>query len=137
MTHKICRFSIFTLILFLISCGKKEDVAIQRLGTQEVLAALKNAGATNIKQQERETESMRSNAFREAYDFEISEVSPKGGQVIFFDDPSHGESMFAYYDALKAIAGPYLYITADNTILLQMNSGLKPETAKKFAKILE
>lgn len=43
---------------------------------------------------------------------------------------------FAYFDALKNIAGPYLYQSPNGKVVLQLNAGLTEETAKKLEQAI-
>jgi transcriptional regulator with XRE-family HTH domain len=65
--------------------------------------------------------------------FEVASVAPKGGQVFTCDTKQNCDAIFAYFDALKALAGPYTYQSPGGTVVAQLNSGLKPDEAAKFA----
>lgn len=53
------------------------------------------------------------------------------------DTKQNCDAIYAYFDALKAIAGPYLYQSDGGRVVLQLNSGLTPETAAKFAETIK
>lgn len=44
---------------------------------------------------------------------------------------------FPKYDALKALAGPYVYQSPSGTVVAQLNSGLTPDEAKKFEQAIQ
>ena len=64
--------------------------------------------------------------------FEVASVAPKGGQYFVCDTKKNCDAIFAYFDALKALAGPYTYQSPSGTVVVQLNSGLKPDEAAKF-----
>jgi hypothetical protein len=56
----------------------------------------------------------------------------RGGQFFICDTKQNCDAIFAYFDALKALAGPYLYQSPSGTVVVQLNSGLSPEEAFKY-----
>jgi hypothetical protein len=49
--------------------------------------------------------------------FEIPSVAPKGGQFFVCDTKKNCDAIYAYYDALKALAGPYMYQSPSGTVV--------------------
>lgn len=60
----------------------------------------------------------------------------KGGQIFMCSKKSYCDSIYAYFDALKGLAGPYLFRNADGTIIAQLNSGHTPASAERYEKVL-
>lgn len=60
----------------------------------------------------------------------------KGGQIFICSKKSYCDSIYAYFDALKGLAGPYLFQNADGTIVAQLNSGHTPASAERYEKVL-
>ena len=81
--------------------------------------------------------SVLPNVFDERLGFAVGEVSPKGGQIFVCRSRQNCDALYAYFDALKALAGPYTYQSAGGTVVAQLNSGLTPDTAAKFQEIVE
>jgi hypothetical protein len=48
------------------------------------------------------------------------------------DSKQNCDALYAYFDALKSLAGPYLYQSSDGRVVVQMNSGLTPDEAAKY-----
>ena len=64
----------------------------------------------------------------------------RGGQkehMCACDTKKNCDAIYAYYDALKALAGPYVYQSPSGTVVAQLNSGLTPDEAKKFEQAIK
>lgn len=103
-----------------------------------VLAALVNAqtGMFNFEYLDRQSDSLMPQSFDERISFTLPEVSPKGGQIFVCSKKKNCDAIFAYFDALKGMAGPYLYRNKDGRVVAQLNSRLKPDTAEAFESAL-
>jgi hypothetical protein len=64
-------------------------------------------------------------------------VGDKGGQYFICDTKQNCDAIFAYYDALKALAGPYTYQSGSGLVVVQLNSELTPDAAAKVADALK
>ena len=71
------------------------------------------------------------------YVFEVPSVAPKGGQVFVCSTKQNCDAIYAYFDALKALAGPYLYRSPSGAVVAQLNSGLDAATADTFKAAIE
>lgn len=69
--------------------------------------------------------------------FEVPSVAPKGGQVFVCSTKQNCDAIYAYFDALKALAGPYLYRSPSGAVVAQLNSGLDAATADTFKAAIE
>ena len=109
------------------------------ISAQEVINNFNTAGLeiSDIQPGEREPNSPLPNSYKERLRFSIAEVAPKGGQVFICDTKKNCDAIYAYFDALKALAGPYLYQSPSGTVVAQLNSGLTPDTAAKFEEVIE
>lgn len=90
------------------------------------------AGATNIHDDAINASAPVPRSFTAHQAFEIASVAPKGGQYFICDTKKNCDAIYAYYDALKALAGPYTYQSPSGTVVAQLNSGLTPDEAAKF-----
>ncbi|MGQ0287139.1 hypothetical protein ACT2CV_08045 [Pasteurellaceae bacterium 22721_9_1] len=75
--------------------------------------------------------------FKERFAFSIPEVAPKGGQAFICGEKMHCDPVYAYFNALKDLAGPYLYQSPNGKVVIQLNSGLTPETAQKLEQAIK
>lgn len=105
---------------------------------EEVVTALQKAGTgiTAIKPIPRDPSSPRPNSFRENFAFALPSVAPKGGQFFICDTRKYCDAIFSYYDALKGLAGPYLYRSKDGLVVAQLNSGLEPKVAEQIKSVI-
>lgn len=128
------RVVLVALLLSLSACGAGPAVT-----AQQVIDAFNDAGlgVADVVPGERTPDSPLPNSYREHLTFSVPEVSPKGGQVFVCDSKRNCDALYAYFDTLKAIAGPYTYQSAGGTVVVQLNSGLTPETAAKFDAVMQ
>lgn len=105
---------------------------------QEVIDKFNEAGlgVSDVRPWEQTEDSPRPNSYLENLRFSIPEVAPDGGQVFVCDTKRNCDALYAYFDALIALAGPHLYQSPSGTVVAQLNSGLTPETASKFENII-
>jgi hypothetical protein len=118
---------IITITVLLASCGGAPAVT-----AQQVAEKLTAAGATNIHDDAIGADVPVPKSFTAHQAFEIPSVTPKGGQFFVCDTKKNCDAIYAYYDALKALAGPYTYRSPSGTVVAQLNSGLTPDEAAKF-----
>lgn len=116
------------VVLALAACGGAPAGA----SGDQVKTAITGLGATDWKADPIETSAPVPHSFKEHYAFSIPSVAPKGGQVFLCDTKKNCDAIYAYFDALKALAGPYLYQSPSGTVVAQLNSGLTPDEAAKY-----
>lgn len=118
----------------LVGCSQPEPMTADK-----VVAALQSAGTgiTAVKTLPRDPSSPRPSSFRENIAFALPSVAPKGGQLFVCDKREYCDAIFSYYDALKGLAGPYLYRSGDGLIVAQLNSGLEPKAAEQVQAVVE
>lgn len=106
---------------------------------QGVIDQFKTAGITveNARPAERQPNSPVPQSFKENLVFTVPRLGDKGGQVFVCDTKQNCDAIYAYFDALKGLAGPYLYQSAGGTVVAQLNSGLMPEEAAKFEQVVK
>lgn len=123
------------LVLFLAGCG---GAAPPARTAQSVIDAWNAAGlgVADVVVAERDAASPVPNSYTERLTFSIPEVAPDGGQVFVCDTKQNCDAIYAYYEALAGLAGPYLYRSGDGRVVAQLNSGLTPETAARFQAAL-
>lgn len=120
------------LTLLLFGCRTAAPVA-----AQEVLDRFTAAGMiSDIRPGERSEGSPLPNSYQEYYRFTIPEVAPDGGQLFVCDTKRNCDALVAYFDAWLAVAGPYLYQSPGGLVVVQLNSGLTPDQAAKFAAVV-
>lgn len=118
--------------LILIACGGASAPPID-----QVSAALTGAGATDIREEPLEAGAPVPRSFAAHRVFTLAPVAPKGGQYFVCDTARNCDAIYAYYDALKALAGPYTYRGKSGLVVVQLNSGLTPEQAAPFERAME
>jgi hypothetical protein len=59
-------------------------------------------------------------------------IGDKGGQYFICDTKRNCDAIYAYFDALKALAGPYTYRSGGGLVVVQLNSELAPDAAAKI-----
>lgn len=125
---------LLALCLGLAACG----APAAPLTASGVVEAFTAAGieVSNVQPGVREADSPVPNSFREFSTFTIASVAPSGGQVFVCDTKPNCDAIYAYFDALKALAGPYLYQSPNGLVVAQLNSGLTPDEAKKFETVI-
>lgn len=123
-----------TCVFLLLACNASTPIS-----AQEVIDKLNTAGLaiTDVRAGERTSDSPLPNSYKERLEFSIQEVAPKGGQVFVCDTKRNCDAIYAYFDALIALAGPYLYQSPNGMVVTQLNSGLTPETAAKFEEVIK
>lgn len=117
----------FLVVVSLFGCGGAPGVT-----AQQVAEKLTAAGATNMHDEQVAASVPVPKSFTAHQAFEIASVAPKGGQFFICDTKKNCDAIYAYFDALKALAGPYTYQSPGGTVVAQFNSGLKPDEAAKF-----
>jgi hypothetical protein len=114
-------------LVLLVSCGGAPAVT-----AQQVAEKFTAAGATNIHDEQLGADVPVPKSYTAHQVFEIASVAPKGGQFFICDTKKNCDAIYAYFDALKALAGPYTYRSPGGTVVAQLNSGLSPDEAAKF-----
>ena len=125
---------VLTTALFALSACADEKP------TQESLVSAMQASGVEIndvRALERDPNSPLPHSFTTNFAFSIPEVAPKGGQAFICEEKKLCDPLYAYFDALKGLGGPYYYQSSKGLVVLQLNKGLTPETAKKLEKSLE
>lgn len=131
------RYVVFLLLIILLTaCGGAPAGAVTAQG---VLDQFKAAGLSveNVKTGERADGSPLPNSYKENLTFTTASLGDKGGQVFVCDTRQNCDAIFAYFDGLKALAGPYLYQSPGGTVVAQLNSGLQPDEAAKFEQVVK
>src|SRR5690349_21613714 len=113
---------IIIVAVFLVACGGAAPPSA--VSGQSVIDAWNTAGleVTDVQTPERDPESPVPNSYQERVTFTIGEVAPDGGQVFVCDTKQNCDAIFAYFEALTALAGPYLYQSPDGRVVAQLNS---------------
>ncbi|MBK5145958.1 hypothetical protein I2494_20015 [Budviciaceae bacterium BWR-B9] len=126
------KISLGFILLVLAGCGEKAMTA------QDIVAQFKLAGVEimDVKTPDRNPKSPIPNSYKEHISFSIPEVAPKGGQIFTCDKKEYCDAIYSYFDALKAFAGPYTYQSKNGLVVIQLNSGLTPETAEKLKAVI-
>ncbi|SUA58057.1 OB-fold protein [Oligella urethralis] len=98
----------------------------------EYITALKNSGVEIYDVKDITDEDFLFTGFKQSIKFSIPEVAPQGGQMFICEEKKLCDPIYDYYDSLKFLAGPFLYQSPKGLVILQLNSDLKEETAKKL-----
>lgn len=126
-------FLISAVALF-SACSSKEPV------TQATLVAALTKGSvplSDLQNPPRDPSSPLPNSYSERFSFALPSVAPKGGQAFICAEKAHCDAIYAYFYALKALAGPYLYRSKDGLVVVQLNSGLQPDAAAPVKTVVE
>jgi hypothetical protein len=118
----------------LIGCSQPEPITSDKL-----LTVLKASGVeySNVQLPERNPSSPVPNSYKEHLVLTLPSVAPKGGQFFICEKREYCDALFAYFDALKGLAGPYLYRSKDGLVVAQLNSGLEPKAAEQVQTVVE
>jgi len=134
MTMKRTAIAAALAAIALMGCGSKEPMTPDKL-----IAALKagNVQVSDVKQPARDPSGPMPNSYNDRITFSLPSVAPKGGQAFICDKKENCDALFSYFDALKALAGPYLYHSKDGLVVAQLNSGLAPQDADPVRAVIE
>lgn len=99
------------IALLLMGCGGSA-------AAPDVVGALTSAGAQNIKEEALADGVPVPRSYQKRHVFEVASVAPKGGQAFTCDTKKNCDAIFAYFDAMKALAGPYTYQSAGGTVVV-------------------
>ncbi|MCF6758272.1 hypothetical protein L3X14_16970 [Pseudomonas balearica] len=118
----------------LAGCGQPEPVTGDKL-----LSALKDGGVeySNVQHPERNPSSPVPNSYKEHLVLTLPSIAPKGGQFFICDKKEYCDALYSYFDALKGLAGPYLYRSKDGLVVAQLNSGLQTQAAEQVQGVIE
>lgn len=75
-------------------------------------------------------------SFKENVTFTVPRLNNKGGQFFVCDTKKNCDAIYAYFDALKALAGPYTYQSPNGLLVAQLDSGLTPAEANQFEQVV-
>lgn len=120
------------LVFILGACSKTPpsiDDVMTKLGTSGVQVE-------NIQKPGVNSSSLLPKTYKEHAVFSVPSVAPSGGQVFVCEAAKDCDVLFQYFDRLKALAGPYLYKSKDGLVVMQLNSGLSADEAKKLGNIV-
>lgn len=134
MIRSIAGAALATCVLTLAGCGSSEPMTPEKVQT-----ALKAGGVpfTDVKSPARDPASPLPNSYKDRFTFALPSVAPKGGQVFICEKKEHCDAIYSYLDALKGLAGPYLYRSQDGRVVAQLNSGLQPSEAEPVRAVIE
>lgn len=106
---------------------------------QQVIDRFVAAGleVSDVRPGERTEGTPLPNTYEENIDFTVAEVAPKGGQIFVCKTKEYCDTLMTYFDAFKALAGPYLYQSPNGLVVAQLNSGLTTDTAEKFEEVIK
>lgn len=131
---KVALSAVLISVAALFGCSSKAPPT-----QASILAALQAKGVqvSDVQNPPRDPSSPLPNSYKEHFSFALPSVAPKGGQVFICAEKSHCDAIYAYFDALKALAGPYLYRSKDGLVVAQLNSGLTPDAAVKIGNVID
>lgn len=122
------------IVVALTGCSNSEPMT-----GDKVVASLKaaNISVSDVHKPVRDPSSPMPNSYSDRVSFALPSVAPKGGQVFVCDKKEYCDAIFTYFDALKAMAGPYLLRSKDGLVVAQLNSGLQPSDVEPVRKVIE
>ena len=86
--------------LLLAACGDKA------ITSEDLVSTMKASGVEINDVKDLKNDKFMVQGFKERFAFSIPEVAPKGGQAFICEKKEQCTPVFAYFDALKNIAGP-------------------------------
>jgi hypothetical protein len=106
---------------------------------QKVLDDFKAAGlpVENVTTPPRDPSAPLPNSYTERLTFTVPALGDKGGQVFVCETKQHCGALYAYFDGLKGLAGPYLYQSPNGLVVAQLNKGHDAATAAKYQAVIE
>lgn len=130
--------SLVEQLLVSASPSLTKQTANETLTSQIVIDQLIKAGfdLQEINYPERELDTPLPQSFDEHVEFVLPEIYPKGGQFFICSTKKNCDALYAYFDALKAIGGPYYYQSRGGKVVIQMNSGLSPDSASGIEAVV-
>jgi hypothetical protein len=125
----------WAFVSILTACGSSPTLVT----AESVIDKFKNAGleVNNVQPGVRQPDTPLPNSYKEHLTFSLPEVDPRGGQIFVCDTKQNCDAIFAYFEALQALAGPYRYQSPNGTVVVQLNDGVKPETGAKFEAVVK
>lgn len=105
----------------------------------DVLRAMTAGGVayTDVTHPARDPESPLPGSYDERVAFVLESVAPNGGQVFVCTRRTYCDAIYDYFEMLRALAGPYLYRSADGLVVAQINSGLSPSEAERIESVID
>lgn len=130
------RYLLILAGLILAACGAP---AATPLTAAQVIERFTAAGleATNVTTPERDPSAPLPNSYRERVTFTIPSLGDSGGQVFTCDTKANCDALYAYFDALKALGGPYYWQSPSGLVVVQLNSGLSPDEAAQWEAVIK
>jgi hypothetical protein len=121
--------------LLLAGCG---DTGAPAITGQGVLDQFKAAGLQieNIKPAGDEMKQVPQ-GYKENLAFTTPSLGGQGGQVFVCDLKAGCDAIYAYFDSIKALAGPYLYQSPSGMVVVQLNNKLDPVEAAKYEAVVK
>lgn len=119
-------------VFLLAACGKTPPAI------DDVISKLSTSGVqiNDVKKPGVNSNSPLPKTYKERAEFSVPSVAPSGGQVFVCETAKDCDALLQYFDRLKALAGPYVYKSKDGLVVMQLNSGLSADEAKKLGDIV-
>jgi hypothetical protein len=124
-------------LVALVACGGTAATptpAFARYTADEVVAALRPLGVTDVRPLARDPQSVAPNTASDGREFAIPSIAPKGGQVQVFAEPGDLAAMQAWFARFPDLA-PYVYVKGN--ALVQLNNTLPQAEAEKYRLAVE
>ncbi len=129
MYRVLCYFS---LVLMLAACGAP-DITAQAVVDQFSAADLEVGRTALISPQPGEE---MASLYREHMQFEVAEVSPRGGKVFVCDRPADCNEIVQTIAEQAGDRWPYRYQSSAGTVVVLLPANLSAETADSFAAVV-
>ena len=127
------RYAIAILAISLLAaCGGPAAPSAATVGQ-----ALTAAGAQNLHEEALGAGVPVPHSFTSHQVFALASVAPSGGQVFICDTKKNCDAIYAYFTALKALAGPYTYQSDSGLVVVQLNKGLSPAEAAAIEQVVK
>jgi hypothetical protein len=124
------------LAALLGACGGAPTASVTAQGVIDRLAAA-GVEVTGVQPGTREADSPLPNSYTEHLTFTIPSLGDRGGQVFVCSTKQNCDALYAYFDALKSLGGPYYYQSPSGTVVMQLNNALTPDAAAQFESVMK
>lgn len=124
------------VLLLLVSCG----IPTIPPSAAEVVKRFQHSGldATNVRDEPLPDSAPIPRTYTSHANFTVpsagtsSDGSTRGGQVFACETKRDCDAVYAAFDALRPLAGPYLYRSPSGTVVVQMSQAIPAAVAERY-----
>lgn len=122
------RSTILLLTLLLVACGGAAPLTTSDVANRFTAAGLEVSGIDN---------TPLTAPVPKSYSAHVRfTVTGERAQIFICDTKRNCDAIYAYFDALKGLGGPYYYQSSSGTVVVQMSSQLPADVASKYEAVV-